>query len=331
MSDNAFPLPRGPMVSTRSLEELRTAVSRETVSRRFSLTDTQDGAHFSVTHVDLPGTRVFGCRHSVPLRCESAPLDCFEAYCVGAGMLVSEPDSSKRLIGPAEAVIHFPGDRVTNAWGAGFKALVIRVHPESLVPYLGYMVERRDLGDRHGPCSFSLAEGLGRCLINLATQICHEPGTDSPCADMSFSDFEDLLHHNLALILERHLVRSLPNAARAPIPAYLRRAVDFVNANLEEPISLASLAAAAGMTARTVQYAFAKHFGTGPMAYIKQAKMERVRRELQRACNEDTTVTEVAMRWGFSNLSNFSRNYRLLYGESPSTTLRRVRAHRRAH
>jgi AraC family ethanolamine operon transcriptional activator len=37
------------------------------------------------------------------------------------------------------------------------------------------------------------------------------------------------------------------------------------------------------------------------------------------------TVTEVAFRWGFWHLSRFAREYRSMFGESPSETLRRRR------
>ena len=37
----------------------------------------------------------------------------------------------------------------------------------------------------------------------------------------------------------------------------------------------------------------------------------------------DTTVKEVATRWGFSHLGRFSRDYQRRFGEAPSETLSR--------
>ncbi|WP_431934031.1 helix-turn-helix domain-containing protein [Nonomuraea jabiensis] len=36
----------------------------------------------------------------------------------------------------------------------------------------------------------------------------------------------------------------------------------------------------------------------------------------------ETTVTEVALRWGFTHLSRFASFYRETYGHAPSVTLR---------
>ncbi len=35
---------------------------------------------------------------------------------------------------------------------------------------------------------------------------------------------------------------------------------------------------------------------------------------------EGTTVTEVALRWGFYHLGRFAQEYRALFGQSPSQT-----------
>jgi AraC-like DNA-binding protein len=56
----------------------------------------------------------------------------------------------------------------------------------------------------------------------------------------------------------------------------------------------------------------------GIAAYIRQARLERCRRELRDPKNRDVSVTEIAMRWGFSSHSHFCRLFRNAFGATPS-------------
>ena len=60
------------------------------------------------------------------------------------------------------------------------------------------------------------------------------------------------------------------------------------------------------------------------MRYLRRARLVRVRQALL-AARGDETVTHVALAWGFTHLGRFALEYRSLFGESPSETLRRAR------
>jgi AraC-like DNA-binding protein len=60
-----------------------------------------------------------------------------------------------------------------------------------------------------------------------------------------------------------------------------------------------------------------------PKRYLWLRRMNLARRALRRADPESTTVTEIATNYGFWELGRFSVAYRSLFGESPSTALRR--------
>ncbi|MFM7512484.1 MAG: helix-turn-helix domain-containing protein [Cyanobium sp.] len=72
---------------------------------------------------------------------------------------------------------------------------------------------------------------------------------------------------------------------------------------------------------RTLQQGFREQLGMGPMAFLKLRRLQGVSRELLAADPNTTTITELAIRWGFLNLGHFTHDYRMLFGELPSSTL----------
>jgi AraC-like DNA-binding protein len=112
-------------------------------------------------------------------------------------------------------------------------------------------------------------------------------------------------------------------ASAASGPASLRRAVDYLHAHAAESITVAQIAASAGISTRALQQAFRRHHGYTPMAYLRRLRLERAHRDLQAADpTSGDTVTAIAGRWGFWHLSKFGAAYRARYGASPATTLR---------
>ena len=103
------------------------------------------------------------------------------------------------------------------------------------------------------------------------------------------------------------------------------RACGHIYDNLRRHITLEDLCRSAGVSARTLEYGFREFYDVGPMAYLRSVRLSRVRRALRSARRTGVSVTKVARRWHFTHLGQFSRNYRLLFGESPSETLARSR------
>lgn len=116
---------------------------------------------------------------------------------------------------------------------------------------------------------------------------------------------------------------TIPTAAdrRDAHPAALRRAVAYMEAHADAGISAADIAAATNVTIRALQYAFRRRLGTTPMAHLRRVRLERARLDLLAADPADTTVAEIASRWGFGHLGRFAATYRATYGRSPSTDL----------
>jgi AraC-like DNA-binding protein len=68
----------------------------------------------------------------------------------------------------------------------------------------------------------------------------------------------------------------------------------------------------------------------GLAAYIRSARLERCHRDLSHPCATGSTVSEIAMRWGFRNQSHFRKLFRAQFGVSPGEVMERARDRRQA-
>ncbi|KAA1422956.1 helix-turn-helix transcriptional regulator [Mumia zhuanghuii] len=101
------------------------------------------------------------------------------------------------------------------------------------------------------------------------------------------------------------------------------RASDFIAAHAHEPLAVGDIADAVGVGARSLQQAFRRHVSTTPMEYVRRVRLDRARSDLLAADPGTSTVSQIALDWGFTNAGRFARHYQRAYGEAPSATLRR--------
>lgn len=91
----------------------------------------------------------------------------------------------------------------------------------------------------------------------------------------------------------------------------------------DQPLSIAELCREIGTSPTTLNACCHEYLGMGPRRYLLLRRMNLLRRDLQRATPSETTVTEIATRYGFWNFGRLAREYRKLFGEVPSATLER--------
>jgi transcriptional regulator GlxA family with amidase domain len=91
-------------------------------------------------------------------------------------------------------------------------------------------------------------------------------------------------------------------------------AEDCALSHAGERLYLTDLCEAAGVSERTLQYAFKEVMGMTPVAYLTRVRLHRVRHALRTASQASTTVTIEALRWGFWHFGDFSRAYRDCFG-----------------
>jgi AraC family ethanolamine operon transcriptional activator len=91
-------------------------------------------------------------------------------------------------------------------------------------------------------------------------------------------------------------------------------------------LGVEELAYRTGVSRRTLEYAFRDGLGVSPSAYLKAWRLQALNRDLLRADPAEVSVAELVCPRGFVHQGQLAADYRNLFGELPSETLRRHRA-----
>ena len=96
----------------------------------------------------------------------------------------------------------------------------------------------------------------------------------------------------------------------------------YMRSHIAEPITVADLCRELGVSRRTLQYSFQEVLGLNPVAFLRAMRLNGVRRDLKAASRHGDSVQDIAARWGFWHLGHFVTDYKRMFGELPSETLR---------
>jgi len=107
----------------------------------------------------------------------------------------------------------------------------------------------------------------------------------------------------------------LPLRARLGVQnAKILSIIEYMEANISEPLPLFDIAGYVGLSRRQIERLFQNHMGRSPARYYLEIRLDRARHLLMQS---SLPVVEVAIACGFISSSHFSKCYRELYAKSP--------------
>lgn len=212
--------------------------------------------------------------------------------------------------GPGLVVVDGADRPVIKRFSADSQRIHVRIDRPALIR-LAATLDHRDGGLDFAPVMTerSLARRRWWLALELLLARVSEPGEAGP--------WLPALEENLLLTL----LADHDHPAPAPMPAAIRRAETYLRAHGAEPLTLAQIAAAAGISIRSLTAGFRDQFGCSPMQYLRSLRLTAVRQALL-AGEEGKRITDIALDHGFGHFGRFAGLYRRQYGETPSQTLR---------
>jgi len=94
----------------------------------------------------------------------------------------------------------------------------------------------------------------------------------------------------------------------------INRVFDYIEKNIEKPIGLEELAVVANFSKFHFHRIFQAMVGETPVQFILRVRLEKAASLL--LINPKNSITDIALECGFSDLSNFSKNFRTYFNTS---------------
>ena len=135
---------------------------------------------------------------------------------------------------------------------------------------------------------------------------------------------DSLMSSLAALLIENASCEGLNVSSRLP-DARIRKAVDYIRANFQAPLTLQELAQTAGLSQWHFCVAFRRATNTSAWQFVVG---QRLQRSLTLLGNSTRSITEIALELGFSSQAHFSSVFTRNMGLSPSSFRRGHRKHR---
>lgn len=137
---------------------------------------------------------------------------------------------------------------------------------------------------------------------------------------------EDRLHRlaSEALVRWRSTNQSRHKNERANAVVQVSKALQFLQSEqLGDQWHVSDLASAAEVSERSLLRAFNAMVGMGPVRYLHLRQLNLIRRELRQGVDRAGQVTEAMTGAGVSQLGRAAGEYKALFGELPSETLKK--------
>ena len=98
----------------------------------------------------------------------------------------------------------------------------------------------------------------------------------------------------------------------------IAQATDWLKAHSDEPVVIADLASRCGMSVSGFHQHFKEITQLSPLQYQKKLRLMEARRLI---ISNDSQISQIAMQVGYESPSQFSREYKRLFGNSPNSDL----------
>ena len=226
-------------------------------------------------------------------------------------LLVGEPDVERELVVEA-----------------GYESIGFLLAPDELMQHLRRRGREETFQTPRGTEIWHSRQTELRRLFDLGKRLA-ETATSEPAILNDNIDIRAAAHTELleCLLSTFQVIKhSEPTRLEQTSQRYsqiVKTAEEFVMEQQGLGYSVTEMCEATATSERTLQYAFRKTLDMTPVEYLIRLRLHRARHDLLKANAKSTTVSRIAVNWGFWHFGEFSTAYKSCFEEMPSETLRR--------
>jgi len=221
-----------------------------------------------------------------------------------------------------------PETEVVFVTDAGYESITLLLPPADIRAHLRDRGREEDFRLPHGAETLQADAAMVRRLFDwgkrLADTAARQPALFNDRRDERAAAQVEMVEALLAtLAATRDFDPGRADHLHQSQTLVVKAAEQYALSHLDERVYVTDLCRAVAVSERVLEYAFKDTLGLTPVAYLTRLRLHRVRQALLAAKQGATTVSTVALDWGFWHFGEFSRAYKDCFGELPSDTLRR--------
>jgi AraC family ethanolamine operon transcriptional activator len=210
-----------------------------------------------------------------------------------------------------------PETEVAFVTDAGYESITFLLPPADIRAHLHVRGREDDFGLPHGAETLQVDAAMVRRLFDwgkrLVDTAARQPALFNDRKDERAAAQVEMVETLLATLgATSDFEPAGADHVRQSQTLVVKAAEDYALSHVDERVYVTAL-----------EYAFKEVLGLTPVAYLNRLRLHRVRQALLAATHGSTTVSAVALDWGFWHFGEFSRAYKDCFDELPSDTLRR--------
>lgn len=316
------------LFETQEPEEFRRIASRIFNNTQSITTISKNKFYFCINHIEIGKVSLSYIVSDTNLEIKVGELtNYYSIFIQKDGRVGHIIDKQKFITVPGKAVIHSPTQKIVLKTSGPAAVLIVRISRAAVERELS----RRLNENLHNTLKFLPALDLntvtGQAIERLIMFICNEMETTDGLIKFSPDTIKHLQKTLITALLDgqthnySHIVRVSLHDTSIDL---VRRTEEFIHNNIDKELSSGIIAAAMGVSERSLYRSFRRYGKSTPMEIFRRERLQRVHVILKTGL-PGTTVISAAMNYGFFHLGRFSQYYKSRFGESPSMTLHRAR------
>lgn len=240
--------------------------------------------------------------------------DIYHFQVIVKGNCIWRRDDGNLKLFPGDAVMLNPHEKLVHEYSDDCEKFILKI-PESFIkevfiskfktiPKSGLEFNRRSISLRNNVSFVKLLEAISSDSLSQ---------NDDYPIDGLYKEI--ILNKILSVFLHNGEMR-----LSYPGERDFEHMLNFIDENIKSNIGAVALSEYSGKSVRTIYNLFSSLLSTTPKSYVKNLKLQGIKEGFMQG--KYRNVTEAAYEYGFTHLGRFAAEYKNVFGETPSQTLK---------
>lgn len=319
-----YPLAGFPIASTSDVDEAQSILSHELSDLRISKVGDRSAFRLQMSGVHLGQTMVGFNRFETETLIDPGELENAVVLVIGETQKATIQIDGETVVCNRTAAIISPSKQVKIRREAGSELFVFRTSLDAIKQQFRVMMDRSPGKPITFDRSVDLVSSVGTQVNRLLDSVVANIQQDSTVVENPLlrAGFDQMVLNTLLTLPSNYSNELISDHRRIIAPALVRKAEEYLEARVTEPVTIADLLKQVECSRATLFSAFRSYRDCTPMQFLAELRLKSAHEALQ-SQSPGNTVSSIAHACGFSHLGRFAAAYRKRFGEIPQETLRR--------